>query len=82
MQNTAHVSSASFGFCDSYSDDKHNNCSFDAIKVSYIQNWSENNYSAIIMCLLPRLQNTAPVSSACIGFCDSYSDEKHNNYNR
>ena len=25
------------------------------------------------------LQNTAHVSHACIGFCDSYSDERHNN---
>ena len=36
----------------------------------------------IILCLSPWLQNTAHVSSACIGFCDSYSDEKQNNYGR
>ena len=30
----------------------------------------------LILCLSLWLQNTAHVSSACIGFCDSYSDEK------
>ena len=56
------------------------------LKVN-INNKDEKNFrtrfdAIIILCLSPWLQNTAHVSSACIGFCDSYSDEKQNNYGR